>query len=146
MSTPSLAVPILAKQLSCSYGVDINLSTVQIFQQYAAQGQSFFLASGDLGAYSGAIYEPADDPYITVVGGTSLTTTTNGGPWSSETTWLTPAGTDELGNPTPLEASGGGISTVYSIPSWQQGISMTTSKGSTTHAPAFRTFPWWPTT
>ena len=57
--------------------MDINLSTVQIFQQYAAQGQSFFLASGDGGAFSSAVDEPADDPYITVVGGTSLTTDTN---------------------------------------------------------------------
>ena len=57
-----MATDDLAKQLSCSYGFDINLSTVQIFQQYAAQGQSFFLASGDAGAFPGAIDEPADDP------------------------------------------------------------------------------------
>ena len=44
-----MATDNLAKQLSCSYGFDINLSTVQIFQQFAAQGQSFFLASGDSG-------------------------------------------------------------------------------------------------
>ena len=69
-----MATDDLAKQLSCSYGFDINLSTVQIFQQYAAQGQSFFLASGDGGAFPAAIDEPADDPYITVVGGTTLTT------------------------------------------------------------------------
>ena len=69
-----MATDDLAKQLSCSYGFDINLSTVQIFQQYAAQGQSFFLASGDCGAFSTAVDEPADDPYITVVGGTTLTT------------------------------------------------------------------------
>ena len=69
-----MATDDLAKQLSCSYGFDINLSTVQIFQQYAAQGQSFFLASGDAGAFSTAVDEPADDPYITVVGGTTLTT------------------------------------------------------------------------
>jgi subtilase family serine protease len=50
-----MATDDLAKQLSCSYGFDINLSTVQIFQQYAAQGQSFFLASGDGGAYSGPL-------------------------------------------------------------------------------------------
>ncbi len=31
-----------------------------------------------------------------------------------------------------MEASGGGVSTVYSIPSWQQGISMTANQGSTT--------------
>jgi hypothetical protein len=91
-----MATDDLAKQLSCSYGFDINLSTVQIFQQYAAQGQSFFLASGDAGAFSGAVDEPADDPYITVVGGTTLTTT-SAGAWSSETAWLTPASNDPLG-------------------------------------------------
>ena len=120
-----------AQQLSCSYGFDINLSTVQIFQQYAVQGQSFFLASGDSGAYPAAIDEPADDPYLTVVGGTTLTTT-SAGSWASETTWLTPASTDEFGDYTPLEASGGGISLTYGIPTWQQGISMTANQGSTT--------------
>jgi hypothetical protein len=125
-----MATDNLAKQLSCSYGFDINLSTVQIFQQYAAQGQSFFQASGDNGAYTTAVDEPADDPYITVVGGTSLTTDTNGA-WSSEVVWLTPAGFDEFGNPTPQVSSGGGVSLAYAIPSWQQGISMTANQGST---------------
>lgn len=120
-----------AKQLSCSYGMDINLSTVQIFQQFAAQGQSFFLASGDFGAFSSAVDEPADDPYITVVGGTTLTTTADGD-WASETAWLTPAGDDGLGNPTPAQASGGGVSHAYAIPTYQQGISMTVNQGSTT--------------
>jgi hypothetical protein len=123
-----MATDNLAKQLSCSYGFDVNLSTVQIFQQYAAQGQSFFLASGDFGAFVGAVAEPADDPYITVVGGTTLTASTNG-PWLSETAWLTPADPTQG---TPEYATGGGISTVYSIPSWQQGISMTSNQGSTT--------------
>ena len=126
-----MATDDLAKQLSCSYGFDINLSTVQIFQQYAAQGQSFFLASGDAGAYPAAIDEPADDPYITVVGGTTLTTT-SAGAWSSETAWLTPASTDGLGDNYPEEATGGGVSLAYAIPSWQQGISMTANQGSTT--------------
>jgi hypothetical protein len=126
-----MATDNLAKQLSCSYGMDINLSTIQIFQQFAAQGQSFFQASGDFGAFTSAIDEPADDPYVTVVGGTTLTTTTNGD-WSSETAWLTPAGTDDFGQPFPETATGGGVSTVYQIPWWQQGISMTTNQGSTT--------------
>jgi len=126
-----MATDDLAQQLSCSYGFDINLSTVQIFQQFAAQGQSFFLASGDGGAYSGAVDEPADDPYITVVGGTSLTTT-SAGAWSSETTWLTPATDDPIDGDTPEAASGGGVSLAYGIPTWQQGISMTASQGSTT--------------
>ena len=129
-----MATDDLAKQLSCSYGFDINLSTVQIFQQFAAQGQSFFLASGDFGAFSGAVNEPADDPYITVVGGTTLTTatTSEGGAWSSETTWLTPASSDGFGNNYPEYATGGGVSLIYPIPSWQQGISMTANQGSTT--------------
>jgi hypothetical protein len=129
-----MATDDLAKQLSCSYGFDINLSTVQIFQQYAAQGQSFFLASGDAGAFSGAIDEPADDPYITVVGGTTLTTatTSEGGPWASETAWLSPATTDPLTGYMPETATGGGVSLAYGIPTWQQGISMTANQGSTT--------------
>ena len=126
-----MATDDLAEQLSCSYGFDINLSTVQIFQQYAAQGQSFFLASGDGGAYSTGADEPADDPYITIVGGTTLTTS-SAGAWSSETAWLTPATSDPLEGDTPEAASGGGISLVYGIPSWQQGISMTANQGSTT--------------
>jgi hypothetical protein len=112
--------------------MDINLSTVQIFQQYAAQGQSFFQGSGDFGAYTGAIDEPADDPYITVVGGTTLSTTGPEGPWVSETVWLTPASSDPFLGNTPEEASGGGVSLTYGIPGWQQGISMTANQGSTT--------------
>jgi hypothetical protein len=118
-----------AEQLSCSWGFDINATTQQIFQQYAAQGQSFFLACGDSGAFVGAVPEPADDPYITVVGGTTLTTTGPAGSWISETTWNTEAGSSILA---PGGASGGGISLAYSIPVWQQGISMTSNQGSTT--------------
>jgi len=127
-----MATDNLAKQLSCSYGFDINLSTVQIFQQFAAQGQSFFLSSGDFGAYSGPVDEPADDPYITVVGGTTLTTSSASGAWMAETAWLTPASNDGMGDITPEYATGGGVSLAYPIPSWQQGISMTANQGSTT--------------
>jgi len=127
-----MATDDLAQQLSCSYGFDINLSTVQIFQQFAAQGQSFFLASGDFGAYSGPVDEPADNPYITVVGGTTLTTSADSGAWSGETAWLSPASNDGLGDVTPEYVTGGGVSLVYPIPSWQQGISMTANQGSTT--------------
>ena len=126
-----MATDNLARQLSCSYGMDINLSTVQIFQQYAAQGQSLFVASGDFGAYPFMSAEPADDPYATIVGGTTLTTN-SAAEWNSEITWVGPAGTDACGNSVPAQASGGGVSTVYSIPSWQQGISMTANQGSTT--------------
>ena len=128
-----MATDNLARQLSCSYQMDINSSTVQIFQQYAAQGQSFFQAAGDSGAFPGAIDEPADDPYVTVVGGTTLTTNDADGSWQSEVVWLTPAGVDPTyGIPIPYGATGGGVSLAYAIPSWQQGISMTANQGSTT--------------
>jgi kumamolisin len=76
------------------------------FQEFAAQGQNLFQASGDSGAWtpSSSIY-PADDQFLTSVGGTDLTTQSAGGPWASETAWVD---------------GGGGISPDgYSIPSWQ---------------------------
>jgi hypothetical protein len=126
-----MATDNLAKQLSCSYGFDINLSTVQIFQQFAAQGQSFFLASGDSGAFASTVVQPADVPYVTVVGGTTLTVDSSGG-WLSETAWLTPASYDPLAGYIPEMASGGGVSRTYAIPPWQQGISMAANQGSAT--------------
>jgi subtilase family serine protease len=76
------------------------------FQEFAAQGQNLFQASGDSGAWTSrsAIY-PADDAFLTSVGGTDLVTSSAGGPWSSETVWVD---------------GGGGISPDrYTIPSWQ---------------------------
>jgi subtilase family serine protease len=123
----TMATDNKAAQLSCSWGFDINPSTQQIFQQYAAQGQSFFLACGDSGAFAGAVTEPADDPYVTVVGGTMLSTTGPVGSWVSETTWNTPGTLLDPGGET-----GGGISLTYPIPVWQEGLSMTANQGSTT--------------
>src|SRR5947199_7145338 len=78
-----------ARQLSSSWGFgsQVDPAREQIFQQFAAQGQSMFQASGDGGAWTGAIFPPSDDPWLTVVGGTSLDTVTSGGAWQSETTW-----------------------------------------------------------
>ena len=115
----------LAKQLSCSWyqpGGGSNAVADQIFQQMAAQGQSFFNASGDNDAYTGLIDFPGDTPYITQVGGTTLTTSGPRGAWVSETVW-------NWGNGT---GSGGGISTQYPIPNWQTNINMTANQGSTT--------------
>ncbi len=112
-----MATDNLASQLSSSWGFGINAATEQIFKQFIAQGQSFYQASGDSGSYTGGVMPPSDDPNLTVVGGTSLTTSGAGGPWQSETAWT---------------GSGGGISTVYPIPSYQQGLSMAANKGSLT--------------
>ena len=72
----------LAKQLSCSWyvpGGAAEPAADQIFQQMAAQGQSFFNASGDYDAYTGPIDFPGDSTNITQVGGTTLTTSGPGG-------------------------------------------------------------------
>jgi hypothetical protein len=111
-----MATDNLAQQLSSSWGYGINATTEQIFKEYIAQGQSLLQASGDSGAYKNGVMTPSDDPNLTVVGGTSLTTSGSGGPWQSETTW---------------SGSGGGVSTVYAIPSYQQGLSMAANGGST---------------
>ena len=114
----------VAKQLSCSWyqpGGAANPVTDEIFQQMAAQGQSFFTSSGDYDAYTGLIPFPEDSPYTTQVGGTTLTTSGPGGSWESETVW-------NRGN----IGSGGGISTQYPIPDWQTNISMSANAGSTT--------------
>ena len=106
-----------AKQLSCSWSFGINSTTENIFKTYQTQGQSFFVASGDSGAYSGGIPSPSDDPNVTVVGGTLLSTSSTNGPWSSETTW---------------SDSSGGVSVSYAIPSYQTNVSMVLNQGSKT--------------
>ena len=74
------------------------------FEKMAAQGQSFFQASGDGAAYFGTALWPANAAYITAVGGTDLTTKSAGGAWASETAWVD---------------GGGGYGTNVTIPSWQ---------------------------
>ena len=113
-----------AKQIGCSFGFyPPPASMDNVFLQYAAQGQTLFAASGDSGAYTtNLIFAPADDPNITSVGGTSLTTTGPRGSWVSESTW---------------GGSGGGITPHYAIPSYQAGMDMSANHGSTSQ----RNFP-----
>ncbi len=115
-----MATDNLAKQLSASWLIGSDATSLQIYQEFAAQGQSYFNASGDNDAGSSAAPVDEDAPYITVVGGTTLSTTGAGGSWSSETTWNWGGGT----------GSTGGVSPTYGIPPWQQGISMDTNLGS----------------
>ena len=118
-----MATDNIAKALSCSWGWSPAdpASDDPIFKEFAAQGQNLFVASGDSGAYrsrSRYVY-PADDAYVTSVGGTNLTTTGPGGTWSSETAW---------------SSSGGGVSpNRISIPSYQKtkGVITTANRGST---------------
>ena len=115
----------LAQQLSCSWFIPNGPADPVadgIFQQMALQGQSFFDATGDLDAFSGLIPFPSDNPYITQVGGTRLTTTGPLGSRVSEKAW-------NRGNGT---GTAGGISTQYAIPDYQTNISMANNQGSTT--------------
>jgi subtilase family serine protease len=94
------------------------------FQEFAAQGQNLFQASGDGGAWksSSEIY-PAEDAYLTSVGGTDLVTTGAGGAWSSETAWVD---------------GGGGISPdKFAIPFWQT----TTASGCSNCSDSYRNGP-----
>jgi hypothetical protein len=132
-----MATDDIAKQLSASVGwlpADPT-SDEPIFMEFAAQGQNLFVASDDSGAWSptNPAYYPSDDPYITSVGGTQLTTNGAGGPWASEVSWgFAPGLTMACGSP---GGSGGGYSTNgFAIPSYQQlsGVINSSNAGSTT--------------
>ncbi len=136
------------KQFSSSWiGWSASATTDNIFKQMAAQGQSFFQASGDGDSWANNLLLrtvtspdywiwPADDPYVTSVGGTSLTMNSSGASYASERVWNdgnTPPGWDGSG----YLGSGGGISATYAIPSWQKGLDMSNNRGSMTK----RNFP-----
>jgi uncharacterized repeat protein (TIGR01451 family) len=125
----AMAASNQVRQLSASWSYGIDAFSEQIFKQFAAQGQSFFNASGDYDSWVGFgfIFPPCDDPNITIVGGTTLSTTNNA--WASETVWNWGV---EYGALDDGIGSGGGISSTYAIPTWQTNIIMTTNKGSTT--------------
>jgi subtilase family serine protease len=99
----------LPATIGCSWGwTPADPSTLDpYFQRMAAQGQTFFAASGDSSTWSSTNEAwPADDANIVSVGGTDLVTAGAAGPWRSETAWVD---------------SGGGISPDgIVIPSWQQ--------------------------
>jgi hypothetical protein len=114
------------KQFSCSWGGGgSDPASEQVFQQMAAQGQSFYNASGDSDAFTGAVPFPADSPNITQVGGTTLGTDDSGN-YVSETVW----NRGYVFRDAMYEGSSGGISPAVAIPSWQLGVDMTANHGS----------------
>jgi subtilase family serine protease len=118
------------------FGSDAENAEDTTLQQLAAEGITVFASSGDRGAFGdGANYyynapynvaDPCSDPYVTGVGGTSLFT----GPhdsYENEITW----------NELPDDgATGGGISSFWSIPDYQgstfEGQSFSFNGGSST--------------
>lgn len=128
----AMSTNTLIKQFSCSWGFGSITSAQRTvmdnyFTKFAAQGQSFFASSGDSGAATNAVAmtAPDDDPYITLVGGTTLATSGPGSSWLSETVW-------NAGEGPAIAGSSGGVSTFYNIPAWQKGVNMTVNNGSTT--------------
>jgi subtilase family serine protease len=145
-------------QISCSWGggtlSGMGSNAASLLAELAAQGQGFFNASGDSGAYSsentdasaaGPVgYPDSLSPYITEVGGTNLTTAgPSGSPayisYTSESTWNDYDGS--CGSSGGFGgASGGGFcstnsetSSILDIPSYQAGVSMSLNGGSTTY-------------
>lgn len=118
----------LAKVTSTSWGLCEDaagsselIALDNIFAQGAAQGQAFFAASGDSGAYDcqvGPILgvdSPASDPHVVGVGGTALQLASNGG-YGSESAWS---------NTSTQNGGGGGISALFTRPSYQKGPNLT---------------------
>jgi len=118
----AMVVNTAVKQFSCSWGGGSPDPTAEgIFQQMAAQGQSFFNASGDSDAFTNSIPFPGDSPNITQVGGTTLSTGSGSG-YVSETVWNWGGGV----------GSSGGISPYYGLPTYQQGLATGANQGSST--------------
>jgi subtilase family serine protease len=115
----------LCKQMSTSIAVlpppSGGEATLELM---AAQGQTFFCASGDNAAQtaSSTIFWPSYSTNVTVVGGTELTTASPGGPWQSEMAWYGSAG-GICDNSTLAEP----------IPIWQTVINMSLNQGSTSY-------------
>ena len=88
-----------------------------IFEQMAAQGQTVVSAAGDAGSSdcngitnnAPAVDDPASQPFVTGVGGLSVNSISP----LNETVWNAGKGSSNVG------AGGGGISALWSHPSWQ---------------------------
>jgi len=96
---------------ACETNNPFATATNKIAQQAAAKGITFNASSGDSGSSQcGTIHggqnSPATGTYFTSVGGTSLTVSATGA-YVSESAW---------------SGSGGGVSTVFAIPTYQKGV------------------------
>jgi hypothetical protein len=105
--------------ISWSWSPDDPATDDAFFEECAAQGQSVFASSGDWGEFDPYFdnFYPAEDAYVTAVGGTDLTAG-SGGAWAGESAW---------------DRSGGGVSPDgIPMPAWQAGIATSSNGGSNT--------------
>jgi kumamolisin len=96
----------------------------EAFQAAAAMGITVCVAAGDNGSSDGVndganhVDFPASSPHALACGGTSLQSA--GGKITSEVVWNDGANGG---------AGGGGVSNVFPLPAWQQGLKVTASNG-----------------
>lgn len=121
----------VAKSISTSFGLDeagaqsngAIAAETAAFQQMQVQGQSFFAAAGDNGAFDDgktiSVDDPAANPAVTGVGGTKLNIGPSQG-YVSETTWNR--------EPDATAGGGGGVSTLFTIPTYQSKITTAASQ------------------
>jgi kumamolisin len=129
----------LVNQVSTSWGLDeasqgqsgANAENT-VFTKMVAEGMALFAAAGDCGAFDSGgttlnVDDPASNPNVTGVGGTTLTTSSTQ-QFISEVPWATP---NDTGNGRCQKGSGGGggISSLWPIPSYQQGIASNAPTG-----------------
>lgn len=117
----AFATEDIARQMSWSFGVGSGNAAAdeQQFSRFHAQGQNFFVASGDEGANLGDGGWPGFSPDVTDVGGTDLTTASAGGARSQETGWVG-SGTGWCDSSNPSTPCYGSPGDAYdAIPSWQ---------------------------
>jgi kumamolisin len=99
-------------------------ATNAIAQQGAAEGVTFMASSGDFGSnecssgLSKGVSAPAGDPYFTSVGGVDFTYSSTG-VLQTVTAGSASCSSIFTGNKC---SSGGGVSTIVPLPSWQSGI------------------------
>jgi kumamolisin len=138
-SLTSMADDDTAKIISISYGTDEIFqgndqlaAEGQVLTQLAAQGQTVVVSAGDNGAYGRLgfglnVEDPASQPFVTSVGGTTLFT----GPkevYSTEEVWNLLGSHDG--------ATGGGVSSYWALPSYQVvGIKLLGINPPTSNAP-----------
>jgi hypothetical protein len=123
-----------ARQVSTSWGLCETAEQVgmpgelqvenEIFEQTAAQGQTIYSSAGDDGSDDCAnhastatatdlsVDDPASQPYVTSVGGTTITNATEP---PSETVW---------NNGNAGGGGGGGISEAWAMPPWQSAVAV----------------------
>jgi subtilase family serine protease len=129
MASQDTATIITTSWGICEAQTDGGAQTEQtIFQEMAAQGQTVVAASGDDGSSdcegvpSGAsaqlaVDDPSSQPYVTGVGGLTVSNTSP----LSEAVWNDNCTASDCG------ASGGGVSSLWSQPTWQNAPGITTT-------------------